>query len=287
MIRSYRFALALLIAATAATLSACDFFHTPVDDVILPQYDPYLTIISFLEPNADTTFILVAESKKEGVVEDYSKPQTHYDRLGCIPSATVTLTNITTGQKVLAVNDYDPDTTGHSGLYIVKHNELPIIPGHEYELCASYKNIQPATATCRIDPFSSATFDYKIVRNEVVVTLSNVDKEERYYYACIKTNYQDFRFLTTDAKSLADGNVTLTFKNNFDLPFFSSKESAPIVVDTCIVYEINHDAYRYFKKVEAYRNSDWEPLSKPIYQFSNVDQGQGIFATKRLLSRKQ
>lgn len=288
MKRSYRIALSILSAAIASALSACDFFHSPVDDTFLREYNPYLTIISFLETNADTTFILVTQSSPKGKTQYTKQPQTLFDYLGCVHDATVTLTDRTTGKTATAFNNYSPNQSNYSGLYMVKQSELPILQGHEYELRAIYKNVQPAAANSVIPAFSNASFDYKVHANEVVVSISNIDSKDRYFYVYIEKQGQSFEFQTTDARHLSNGNIAVVFRNDNTPSFFGPQQpTATPVVDTCIVFEIDRNAFLYFKKVEAYRDAEAALFSNPIYLFSNIHGGQGILAAKRSVSRKK
>lgn len=279
----------LATAVIATTLSACDFFSSPVDGIELPKYAPYLTAIAFLEANADTTFIFIAQSGEEGFYNP--NDTTHYTKfyhLGCVLGADVTLTDLSTGQSAKAFNDYSPTNSSCIGLYMVMGNELPIISGHEYELRAVYKNVPPVSARCIIPTFSAATFDYTIKPEEIIASIDNIDRNDRYYHVQLKHEFNVHTSQLVTSEKTTNGSILLSYGNaNIPGIIGESPEKPWLFVDTCIVYEIDNAAYRYFQKIELYNNDDLNPFSKPIYLFSNIVGGEGIFAARKAIQRKK
>lgn len=283
-------ALSTIATVILYVFNACNFFNTPVDDIKLPEFSPYLTLISFLDADADTTFIFLAQSTPEEALPAKGGDFSVFNQLGCVQGADVTLTDLTTGQSAKASNDYTPGATTYTGLYMVPHVELPIVVGHEYEIRAVYKNIQPASARCRCAPLSEASFDCQAIGRKALVTIHNVDSQDRYFFIHVEQKVREGMSTvsesTVNAETLANGSIFFTLGEQFG-DMMSGSTNQSLTLDTCFVYEFDHNAYKYFHKVELYQNADYGIFSKPVYLFSNVEGGQGIFATRRAVKRSK
>jgi hypothetical protein len=287
MQRSARTLTIAISIAIGIPLCACNFFNSPVTDIDLPTYPPYLTLISFLEANSDTTFILVSQSQQSNAKMKADENLITLGPVNCVIGANVMLTDLTTGQSSLAYNDYTPGSSSYIGLYMVKRSELPIVDGHNYTIRASYNNFQPVTAQCALASFSNASFDYKIQGSDVLVTIKDVDTRERYFFVYLKLNNRESRNQIVNSERMSNGSVSVAFRDD-DRFFFSGHGFDPTTsVDTCFVYELNKDAFTYFQKVETYTNAQNGLQSQPTYLFSNIDNGQGIFAARRVVPRKR
>ena len=294
----------LFLLSISMLLASCDgeFFSQTVN-LDPPEYDKQLSFHLLLD-QSDTTVSIVV-TRNYGILENITKYQDWYVNgasaqlyengqpwvtFAPLNADSLFILNATLPHPLQPGNTYEirashPDFPAVSALQVVpsdfvvdsvrvKFNSVPTEYGDRIDLAEIFINDQPGVKNFYevrlVKPF------YQIVFNETTFELDTVGvivgpiSVEGYNDPNILEGYRSSGLLSDQ---FFDGQ-TYKFQVRFDKDFYGSADTSLQVE----VRSINEDFYKWSRSLQAYYDTDGNPLVEPVTIFHNLENGLGIFS---------